>query len=98
DLLAGVIDFYEATLDPQKLEFAVALADSMVARFYDKNEGGFWQSAADSKDLILRVKEDYDGAEPSANSVATLALCKLGAICDRQDFKEAAEKTLRHFA
>ncbi|MFN7141565.1 MAG: hypothetical protein ACK4UN_19730, partial [Limisphaerales bacterium] len=40
----------------------------------------------------------YDGAEPSGNSVAMLALLKLAAICDRRDFKEAAEKSLRLFA
>jgi len=44
------------------------------------------------------VKDDHDGAEPSGNSVATLALLKLGAITGRKDFTEAAEKTLRLFA
>jgi uncharacterized protein YyaL (SSP411 family) len=44
------------------------------------------------------VKEDYDGAEPSGNSVAALALLKLGAITGRRQFTEAAEKTLRLFA
>jgi uncharacterized protein YyaL (SSP411 family) len=93
--LSGVIELYEATLDPERLEFAITLADAMVARFYDSEHGGFWQSAADSKDLILRVKDDYDGAEPSGNSVATLALLKLAAITDRKDFREPAEATLR---
>jgi uncharacterized protein YyaL (SSP411 family) len=48
--------------------------------------------------LILRVKDDYDGAEPSGNSVATLALLKLAAITGREDFKKPAEATLRLFA
>ena len=95
NMLSGTLGLYEATLAPAHLEFALALAESMIARFYDAKEGGFWQSAADSPDLILRVKEDYDGAEPSGNSVAVLALLKLAAIADRHDFKEAAEKTLR---
>src|SRR5205814_5121616 len=73
-LLAGVIDLYEATLEPKHLDFAIALAQAMLAKFYDAENGGFWQSAAGAKDLILRVKEDYDGAEPSGNSVAILAL------------------------
>jgi uncharacterized protein YyaL (SSP411 family) len=97
-LLAGVIDLYEATLDPKQLEFALELADSMLAKFYDQETGGFWQAPPDTSDLILRVKEDYDGAEPSGNSVAILALLKLGAITDRKDFKDAAEKSLRLFA
>ena len=97
-LLAGVIELYETTLNAEHLDFAIALAETMLARFYDTENGGFWQSAADAKDLILRVKEDYDGAEPSGNSVAILALLKLGKITDRKAFTQAAEKSLRLFA
>jgi len=97
-LLSGVIDLYEATLEPQHLDFAIALAEAMIAKFYDTENGGFWQSAGGAKDLILRVKDDYDGAEPSGNSVATLALVKLAAITGREDFKQPAEATLRLFA
>ena len=97
-LLSGVIDLYEATLESKHLDFAVELAEAMLAKFYDAENGGFWQSAANSKDLILRVKDDYDGAEPSGNSVATLALLKLGAITGQKQFAAAAEKTLQFFA
>jgi uncharacterized protein YyaL (SSP411 family) len=97
-LLSGVIDLYEATLEPKHLDFAIALAEAMIAKFYDGENGGFWQSAADAKDLILRVKDDYDGAEPSGNSVATLALLKLAAITGREDFRKPAGATLRLFA
>jgi hypothetical protein len=98
NLLSGTIELYEATLDPKHLDFAIALADTMLAKFYDAKEGGFYDSAAGTKDLILRVKEDYDGAEPSGNSTAVLALLRLGAITERASYKEAAEKTLRLFA
>jgi uncharacterized protein YyaL (SSP411 family) len=98
NLLSGTIDLYEATLEPKHLDFAVALGEKMLAKFYDTEQGGFYDSAAETKDLILRVKEDYDGAEPSGNSTAVLALLRLGAITDRQEFKEAAEKTLRLLA
>jgi len=94
-LLDGVIHLYEATLEPAQLDFACELAAAMLAKFYDPANGGFWQSPAGTNDLILRVKDDYDGAEPSGNSVATLALLKLAAITGRDDFKEAAEATLQ---
>jgi uncharacterized protein len=97
-LLSGVVELYEATLQPKHLAFAITLAESMLARFYDADNGGFWQSPPGAKDLILRVKEDYDGAEPSGNSVAALALLKLGKITDRKAFTEAGEETLRLFA
>jgi len=96
-MLSGVIDLYEATIEPRHLDFAIALADAMLAKFFDAENGGFWQSLV-ARDLILRVKENYDGAEPSGNSVATLALLKLGAITGRKEYAEAAEKTLRLFA
>jgi uncharacterized protein YyaL (SSP411 family) len=98
NLLAGVTDLYEATLDPRHLEFAVALADSMIAKFYDAQNGAFWQTEADAAHLLLRTKEDYDGAEPSGNSAAALVLLKLAAICDRKDWRIAAEKSIRLFA
>jgi len=97
-LLSGVIELYEATLGPEHLNFAIELAEAMIPKFYEAANGGFWQSPADAKDLILRVKDDYDGAEPSGNSVATLALLKLAAITGREDFKNPAEATLRLFA
>jgi len=76
----------------------LALAESLIAKFYDSEHGGFWQSAAGADDLILRVKQDYDGAEPSGNSVAILALLKLGAMTGRKEFTEAADKSLRLFS
>ncbi len=97
-LLGGVIDLYEATLNPDHLSFALKLADAMLAHFHDRKHGGFWQSGSETDDLLIRLKEDYDGAEPSGNSVAALALLKLGAITGRADFREAAEGTLRLFA
>ncbi|HXI50664.1 MAG TPA: thioredoxin domain-containing protein [Candidatus Saccharimonadales bacterium] len=97
-LLAGVLELYQVTLEAGHLEFAIALADAMLAKFYDPAEGGFWQSAGQANDLILRIKEDYDGAEPSGNAVATLALLKLAALTERKDFRAAAERSLRLFS
>ena len=97
-LLSGVIELYEATLGPEHLSFAIELAEAMIVKFYEAENGGFWQSTTEAKGLILRVKDDYDGAEPSGNSVATLSLLKLAAITGREDFKKPAEATLRLFA
>jgi hypothetical protein len=95
ELLAGTLDLYETTIEPAHLDFALNLAAAMLARFYDPAEGGFFDGAAGAPDLILRVKEDYDGAEPSGNSVAALSLLRLAAITGRAEYRDAAEKTLR---
>ncbi len=97
-LLDGTLHLYEATLREEHLSFAIQLAEALLARFHDRDHGGFWQSAPDAADLLFRVKEDYDGAEPSGNSVATLALLRLAAITERADFRQAAESTLRLLA
>ena len=96
-LLAGVLDLYEATLEPRHLEFAAALADAMISRFYDAEHGGFWQTAATTPNLILRLKDDYDGALPSGNAVAILDLLRLDALTERAAYRQAAEKSLRLF-
>ena len=97
-LLDGVILLYEATVKPAHLDFAIRLARRLIEIFYDPANGGFWQSPAGTDDLILRIKDDYDGAEPSGNSVATLALLKLAAITGLEEFKQPAELTLQLFA
>jgi hypothetical protein len=97
-LLHGVLELYQTTLQAPHLEFAVQLAEAMLARFHDPEAGGFWQSASEAGDLILRVKDDYDGAEPSGNSVAIGALFRLGAITGRKEFRQAAERSLQLFS
>ncbi|MCX7722951.1 MAG: thioredoxin domain-containing protein [Verrucomicrobiae bacterium] len=97
-LLDGVVELYQATLAPEMLEFAIELANAMIVRFYDPEVGGFWQSPPDAGDLILRIKDASDTAEPSGNAMAALALLKLAALTGRDTFKEPAEATLRLFA
>ena len=96
-LIDGVLHLYEVTLDPKHLQFAIDLSDGMKTRFYDEPNGGFWQST-DTPHLILQVKEDYDGAVPSGNSVAALGLLRLGKITDNKEYIKMAEKTLTLFS
>jgi uncharacterized protein YyaL (SSP411 family) len=95
-LLGGVIDLYEVTLEPAHLEFAIKVANRMIEAFYDE-KGGFHQSIG-TDDLIMRVKDYHDGAEPSGNSVAAHSLLRLAKITDDEKFSAPAEQTLKHFA
>jgi uncharacterized protein YyaL (SSP411 family) len=45
----------------------------------------------------MRIKEDYDGAEPSGNSIAVLNLLRLAQIADRSDFRVSAARALEAF-
>ncbi len=92
------IDLYEATFDPAHLETALDLAQRAVSLFEDPEQGGFFSSAASSSDLILRLKDDYDGAEPAGNSTFVMALFRLAAYTREHLLQEAAERALRAFA
>jgi len=93
----GLIDLYEADFDPQWLLKAAELADTMLAQFYDVKDGGFFQTDGHDASVIVRAKEDYDGAEPSGNSMATMLLLRLAQFTDRAAYRDAAEKTLQLF-
>jgi hypothetical protein len=93
----GLLDLYEAQFRLADLEAAVRLAEKQMELFEDRERGGFF-GAAEGADLIVRVKEDYDGAEPSGNSVAAMNLLRLARMTDRADFRESAGRTLSAFA
>jgi uncharacterized protein YyaL (SSP411 family) len=93
----GLVDLYETDFDPQWLLKAIELSDSMLKLFYDPKEGGFFQTDGQDASVLVRSKEDYDGAEPTGNSMATLLLLRLAQYTDRAQYRDAAEKTLRLF-
>ena len=74
------------------------LAERAIELFADVENGGFFSTAQGSPDALLRLKDDYDGAEPSGNSGMVLLLLRLARMTDRADFRAAAEHTLRAFA
>ncbi|MBI5281030.1 MAG: thioredoxin domain-containing protein [Candidatus Solibacter usitatus] len=92
------VDLFEATLDHSHLDAARTLALRMIELFEDKRDGGFFSAAAGQYDLVLRLKEDYDGAEPCGNSLAAAALLRLAACTGLQLFREAAENIFKAFA
>jgi uncharacterized protein YyaL (SSP411 family) len=81
-LVQGLLDLYEASFDLRWLQWAERLQHTMDATFWDDANGGWFNSAANAPDIVLRLKEDYDGAEPAPSSVAVMNLLRLGAIFD----------------
>ena len=97
-LTLALLDLYETTFDPSDFHWAVTLAQLAIERFADPQNGGFFSTAAAQGDLVLRLKDDYDGAEPSGNSVMTIALLRIARMNGNEHFREAAEKSLQAFA
>jgi uncharacterized protein YyaL (SSP411 family) len=96
--ITALLDLYEADFDALHIETAMQLASKMRELFEDATHGAFFSTAAGDSNLVLRMKDDYDGAEPSGNAVALLALLRLAHFTDRVEYREAAEQTLRALA
>ncbi len=97
-LIQGLIDLYEGTGEPDWLSWAIDLQEQMDALFRDNHVGFYWNSAAHQTDVLVRMREDDDGAEPAASSVAAHNLYRLGRILARPDFLAKAEATINAFA
>jgi len=93
----SLADLHEVTGEPGYLEKAILLTDSFIQRFEDGNSGGFYATEENSDDLVLRIKDDYDGAEPSANSLAAILLLRMARFTCREDYQRAADRTLAAF-
>jgi len=97
-LIQGLLDLYEADFNPRWLGWATQLQDQQDALFWDRAAGGYFANTADDPSVVLRLKEDSDGVEPSANSVAIRNLVRLAAMLHRDDWHDRAAQTGRAFA
>ena len=94
-LVNSLVTLYEATFDERWVEEAVRLADILLARFADPAAGGFFFTADDQPAPLGRQKEWQDSATPSGNSLAAMALLRLGKLTGRSNYLESAVATLR---
>ncbi|KAJ3187697.1 spermatogenesis-associated protein 20 [Gaertneriomyces sp. JEL0708] len=93
-LIQGLLDLYEATFDESYLRWAAELQETQDALFWDDVGGGYFSGSATDKNIILRMKEDHDGAEPAASSVSANNLLRLEALVPKPSGTEEA-KTYR---
>jgi hypothetical protein len=93
----GLLDLYEAALDIRWLQQAIELTERQNALFYDEQKGGFFDTSGKDSSLLLRTKEDYDGAEPTGNAIATLNLLRLAQMINNHQGRAMADQTLALF-
>ena len=65
--------------------------------FLDREGGGYFNTPGEDPSVLLRVKEDHDGAEPSGNSVSAINLIRLASFVgtDKSDtYRQTAEHLL----
>jgi len=95
-LVQGLLDLYEVTWDDGLLEWADKLQKTQIELFWDATHDGFF-STTEQPDLLLRLKDAMDNAEPSANSVSARNLFRLGAMFSDAEYTKLASRTLHAF-
>ncbi len=93
-VIGGLVDLYESGFDVERLAWAKALQAKQDELFWDAEGGGYFSSVADDADVLLRMKELSDAAEPSPNTVSALNLSRLGHLLGDPAMTERAGETL----
>jgi uncharacterized protein YyaL (SSP411 family) len=96
-LIAGVLDLFQSDPDPRWLAWAGALQERQDELFWDEQGGGWFSTTGEDPSVLLRLKEDYDGAEPTATSVSVHNLLLLSHLIDDPRWTERIDRSLRLF-
>jgi uncharacterized protein YyaL (SSP411 family) len=95
--IEGLLALFESSGDARWLKAAGELTDTMIEHYWDAARGGFFFTAADHEELLVRSKNANDGAIPSGNSVMLMNLQKLAILLDRRDLRDKAGEIIRAF-
>ena len=96
-LIFGLLELFQADGDAAWLQWALTLQARQDEQFWDPAEGGWFSTNGDDASVLLRLKEDYDGAEPAASSVSVLNLLTLVHLQSTGDALTKAERTLARY-
>jgi uncharacterized protein YyaL (SSP411 family) len=96
-LIFGLLELFQADGDPAWLEWALDLQRRQDELFWDAEAGGWFSTTGADPTVLLRLKEDYDGAEPAASSVSVLNLLTIGHLLTGTDAGEKVERTLARY-
>jgi uncharacterized protein YyaL (SSP411 family) len=94
-LLEALLDLYEATFEPRWFAAAREIADAMIARFADRERGGFFSTSDDHEQLLTRRKDLEDNPTPSGSSSAALGLLRLAALTGEEIYERHGWSVLR---
>jgi uncharacterized protein YyaL (SSP411 family) len=94
-LIFGLLQLFQADGDPRWLEWSQSLQERQNALFWDPIEGGWFSTTGKDESVLLRLKEDYDGAEPAASSVSVLNLLTLAHLTPEPNAQRPEPSTQR---
>jgi hypothetical protein len=93
-MLEATLDLHRAGAGNRFLDAAVALAEDIVARFFDENDGDLYLTPSDGERLVHRPRSEPDGATPNAAGSASLGLLRAAALTGRSDWHDVALRVL----
>jgi uncharacterized protein YyaL (SSP411 family) len=96
-LIFGLLELFQADGDASWLEWAVQLQQRQDALFWDEEQGGWFNTTGEDQTVLLRLKEDYDGAEPAPGSVSVINLLTLERLIGSGEWIARAERTLARY-
>lgn len=97
-LLLGLTELLQTEAGTGLEPVALDLARQFIDRHRDTASGAFHTTAEDAEKLLLRKREFFDGALPSANSAAALALIRLGRLTEQPDLSAAGRDAATAFS
>ena len=93
----GLLELFQAGGDPRWLAWADELQTLLDERFFDPVDGGWFSTTGADPTVLVRGKEDYDGAEPSATALALLNLQVLTHLREDRERRERIDRSLARF-
>jgi hypothetical protein len=96
-LVAGLLQLYQASHDPKWLKWATELTQKQMELFWNE-DGGYFFDSVDDPTLKVRMRSEYDGAEPAGNSVAALNLLLLGQLRNNPQWLAQTRRLIESFS
>jgi uncharacterized protein YyaL (SSP411 family) len=96
-LVWGLLELFETTGDVARLDWALELTAAQTELFFDPQDGGWFSTTGEDESVLLRLKEDYDGAEPAAASVTVRNHIALGHLTENEELRNRALRTLERY-
>ncbi len=91
-LARGLLDLYTADFDPQQLAQAIEVAELLRQFFQDPESGRLYDTPHDGEKLLIRPSSTYDGATPSASSIALEVFARLFLLTGDASWQVTADQ------
>lgn len=91
-MIWGLLELYQATYNAEYLIKANELNEELIENFWDDKNGGLYLYSKNGEQLIINLKEYYDGAIPSVNAVAIMNFIKLSRLTGAHELSLKAQK------